>query len=283
MERAVEFDNQGQSLVGILHQPDHEPAERRAVILLHGWAGYRVGPHRIFVKLARGLAERGWYSLRFDFRGRGDSQGDLEQANLASMVSDAGRAVEWLASEIKPAHICLLGICSGALVAMGAPLTHPHLDRLVLWSPPSPREQRPATDSARRRLYLLKTYAAKLLDGATWRKIITLQIRPKTIGKVLLGEGPQGPDDARTEAICLKRLRQFRGRALFIYGSGEPDSKPSLEAYRALCQEMNIHHQFHLIEGSDHSFYSAPWEEEAIATTIDWLDGSTALTIKDAR
>ncbi|GAI17153.1 unnamed protein product, partial [marine sediment metagenome] len=156
----------------------------------------------------------------------------------------------------------------------GVVLANPRVDHLALWSPPSPREQCPTTDTGRRRLFLLKTYAAKLLDRVTWHKIMTLQIRPKTIGKVLLGEGPQGPDDARTEVMCLNRLRQFRGQVLFIYGTNEPDTKPSMAAYRSLCQEVNLPNQFHLVEGSDHSFYSAPWEEEAIATTIDWLEGA---------
>jgi len=269
MERAIQFENQGEHLVGVLHRPDSTAADGRAVIFLGGWAGYRVGPHRIFVKLARSLSEHGQHSLRFDFRGRGDSAGDTEKANLGTMLADAERAVDWMTQEVSPTGFCLLGICSGALIAMGA--ASRGADRLVLWSPPSPREQDSGTRQRGRRLSLLKGYSAKLLEPATWRKMVALRIRPRTIGKVLLGEGAETQDDLATEALCLQRLRRFRGQVLFIFGTGDPEARWSAPFYRSLCEEHGLRHQVHFIEGSDHSFYSHPWEQEAITVTLRWL------------
>ena len=51
VERPVTFES-AERLVGILHEP--EGVRRDAgVVFLHGWASYRIGPHRIFVETAR--------------------------------------------------------------------------------------------------------------------------------------------------------------------------------------------------------------------------------------
>jgi len=268
MEQPITFESQGRRLVGIV-----SPSEKaqRAVVFLGGWAGYRVGPHRIFVKLARRMAASGTTSLRFDFRGRGDSEGAANEATLHTMIQDTEAALAWLDREVPAASVTLIGLCSGASVAMG--VRHPRVDRLILWSPPSPRDQRPAGETHRRRRRLLREYAGKLLQGSTWRKIMTRQVRPRMIASVLLGAGPQGPTDDVTEALCHERLGQFRGRALFVFGSAEPDTKIAEAAYRALCARYGVAAEFHSIPDSDHSFYALPWEEEAMDTTLRWLEG----------
>lgn len=69
----------GENIYGIWHKPciPRNVIQRDiAVVLLHGWAGYRTGPHDMLVKTARMLAENGYHCIRFDFRGKGYSQGD---------------------------------------------------------------------------------------------------------------------------------------------------------------------------------------------------------------
>ena len=74
-ERPIVFYNKGQQLNGILHSPVACAALCPAVVFFHGFTGTKVEPHRIFVKTARELAAIGFYALRFDFRGSGDSEG----------------------------------------------------------------------------------------------------------------------------------------------------------------------------------------------------------------
>ena len=74
-ERALVFDCEGESLVGILSGAGL-PAVR-GVLIVVGGPQYRVGSHRQFALLARHLAEHGVPTLRFDYRGMGDSDGEV--------------------------------------------------------------------------------------------------------------------------------------------------------------------------------------------------------------
>jgi len=73
-EEAVLFGAR-QSLAGIVTEPAIRRGARvtKAVILLNAGIVHRVGPGRIYVKIARALAAMGFVVLRFDFSGLGDS------------------------------------------------------------------------------------------------------------------------------------------------------------------------------------------------------------------
>src|SRR5438045_1954876 len=73
-EEAVLF-GEFRSLVGIVTEPttQHPHLARQAVILLNPGIVHRVGPGRIYVKIARALAKMGFVILRFDLSGIGDS------------------------------------------------------------------------------------------------------------------------------------------------------------------------------------------------------------------
>jgi alpha/beta superfamily hydrolase len=62
------------SLVGIITDPpeaERDP-QRPAIVCLNAGIIHRVGPHRLYVKMARTLAAMGFVVLRFDFSGIGD-------------------------------------------------------------------------------------------------------------------------------------------------------------------------------------------------------------------
>ena len=59
-------------LFGILSRPK-SPSRRPAIVLCNAGAAHHVGPHRLYVALARELAARGYPCLRFDLESLGDS------------------------------------------------------------------------------------------------------------------------------------------------------------------------------------------------------------------
>ncbi len=118
METPIVFESKGQQVVGILHVPEGR-GRFPAALLLHGFTGTRVEPHRMFVKISRALAEHGIASLRFDFRGSGDSAGDFEDMTIRSEVVDSIEAIRFLAQHKRVNSRCLalIGMSMGGAVA----------------------------------------------------------------------------------------------------------------------------------------------------------------------
>lgn len=113
-ERAVSFGSH-RGLAGIVTEPDTSgEGPRRAVILSNVGMHSRIGPFRIWVDFARRLAQQGYYVLRFDLSGTGDSElraGTLRDQELVDL--DMAEASSWLADKLGIEQFVLVGLCSG--------------------------------------------------------------------------------------------------------------------------------------------------------------------------
>lgn len=116
---SVEFENQGQKIFGVVHRPLTDmPCP--AVLMCHGFAGHKIGKNKLYVSLSEKLAELGIASLRFDFRGSGDSEGDFSHMTISGEVGDAVEATEYLieASGIDSSALGIFGRSLGGIVAI---------------------------------------------------------------------------------------------------------------------------------------------------------------------
>lgn len=141
MEQFTQFTVSGQRLYGMLHVPEGErPASGwPSVVMLHGFTGNRLEGHRLFPLFSRYLAARGVASLRFDFRGSGESEGDFSEMTVAREVEDTEAAFAYLRGlpMLDPERVMGLGFSMGGLVAaLAAERVRPH--RLALWAPALP-------------------------------------------------------------------------------------------------------------------------------------------------
>src|SRR5208282_3412974 len=137
IERFVEFPNRtGKTLRGVLHLPGGTPPRPvPGVVLFHGFTGDRMGRHWMFVKCSRALARVGLASLRFDFYGSGESDGEFREMSLRGEITDGRSAVAFLRAqkEIAPQRLGLLGLSLGGAVAAAlAPSVQ--AKAIVLWS-----------------------------------------------------------------------------------------------------------------------------------------------------
>ena len=115
-EEAVLF-GQRQSLVGIITEPPKALQDKTlpAILFLNAGIIHRVGPHRLYVKMARWLASVGFVSLRFDFSGIGDSQAYADDLSVEqSTMNEAQEAMQYLSTTRGMTRFLLIGICSGA-------------------------------------------------------------------------------------------------------------------------------------------------------------------------
>ncbi|MHC4593582.1 MAG: alpha/beta fold hydrolase [Planctomycetota bacterium] len=105
------------SMVGIITDP---PEAKRGhdfpvIILLNAGILHRVGPSRLYVKMARELASRGFAVLRIDFSGIGDSAARNDDLPFEEKwVNEVREVMDFLAETRGAGRFVLMGICSGA-------------------------------------------------------------------------------------------------------------------------------------------------------------------------
>lgn len=115
MERTVVLGERS-ALVGVVTEPRHGAAVGLpGVLFFNAGMLHHIGPHRLWVTMARSLAASGYTCLRFDFSGLGDSgpRQDGLPARLAA-VEEAVEAMDHLGRECGLTRFILVGLCSGA-------------------------------------------------------------------------------------------------------------------------------------------------------------------------
>lgn len=126
----------GEVLAASLESPEAPLAGAPAVLLCHGFSGHKAEDGRLFVRLARALAREGMVSLRFDFRGSGDSDGDFADTTVERQLDDARAALRELAGApgVDGARLAVLGLSMGSVVASLLAGERPDLAAVVLWA-----------------------------------------------------------------------------------------------------------------------------------------------------
>lgn len=122
LENAVVF-GRFQGLIGIVSEgleetrsgSDTGRLDLPGIIVLNTGIIHRVGPGRLTVILARRLAAAGYYVLRCDLSGIGDSKrrGD-DLPPVEAEMADLRDAVDWFQVARGIQRVILMGICSGA-------------------------------------------------------------------------------------------------------------------------------------------------------------------------
>jgi len=119
-ENIVTFGS-NRSLVGVITDPAETPADANRPTFVFSNSGviHRVGPNRIYVKLARDLASLGFRVLRFDLSGIGDSKTRQDNTPYPqSAVEETRQAMDYLATTFGAERFIVSGICSGAGIAL---------------------------------------------------------------------------------------------------------------------------------------------------------------------
>jgi pimeloyl-ACP methyl ester carboxylesterase len=150
------------ALVGIITQPySPPPGEKPAVVILNTGIVHRVGHHRMYVSLARKLAEAGHVVLRFDLSGIGDSeQRNDKLSTIDSSLADIKEALDFLAANRHASRFVLIGLCSGADHAILYAHSDPRVAGLVLMDPSIPPTTRYYVHYILQRLTSLQNWAS---------------------------------------------------------------------------------------------------------------------------
>jgi len=135
MRKAIEIVNkQGNILRGYFDLPTNFFGE--LVIFFHGFTGNKTEHGGMFRDFSRMLSKEGYASLRMDFFGNGESDGEFKDFTYDTLVDDGYAIVEHVKRMENINTITLLGYSmGGALAAYLAPRLCNDIDKLLLWSP----------------------------------------------------------------------------------------------------------------------------------------------------
>lgn len=109
---AIYFKNgRGQKLSGIV-----EGAPSSAgVICCHGMLSIKEGPKH--TQIVSRVAEHGMMALRFDFAGRGESEGEIYDLSYSNQIEDLAAAIEWMGQQ-GVTRVGVFGSSMGGAVAL---------------------------------------------------------------------------------------------------------------------------------------------------------------------
>jgi hypothetical protein len=252
MEKQISLTVAGLRLYGMLHLPEGKPPFP-ALALFHGFGGTRIEPHRLFVKASRWLAREGVASLRLDFRGSGESEGEFQSMTLSGEIQDAQAALAYLRSqpEVNPDRLGVLGLSMGGYVAASVAAQDPALRALVLWAA-----------SARGAGYFPHYVHLNGKGRKEWEATGLMDFGGNVLSSAFLQDGLALPDP-------LPALRSFPGKALVIHG--EADASVPAEEAQFFKKSLGDKAAVYVLKGADHTFNKASWEKEVLETTINWV------------
>lgn len=115
MIKHVEIENKdGFILRGYMHLPENA---KRIVCMFHGFTGNKTEHNGHFRNLSRLLEKQGVASIRMDYHGNGESDGEFYDFNFNDALDDAKRIIAYAKSVEGIEEVCLLGFSFGGGVA----------------------------------------------------------------------------------------------------------------------------------------------------------------------
>lgn len=276
LETVCSMSCEGASLAGILHDVDTKQPTHGVVIVVGG-PQYRVGSHRQFLLLARHLADAGVPTLRFDYRGMGDSEG--EARDFEGIQADIVVAIESMKHRYPLVrHWTLWGLCDAATASAFYAAQEPGVDGLVLLNPWV------RTESGQSRAYIKHYYLKRFFSPAFWKKLLSGRFSWSKSMQDLGGnvQRAYATTDAGGISVIaplperlLVALSRFNGQILFILSGNDLTAKEFEQAveqsaeWQALMQSNKV--QTHRLDEADHTFSRRVWRDEVAATTTIWV------------
>lgn len=301
----IDFENaQGHRLRGVLHEPDPRNARGVCVLLLSPGIKGRVGPHRLYLKLAARLVPMGFHVLRFDYHGLGDSEGELSERTLADMynsiqagryIGDTVAAMDWMQRTHGIERFVGSGLCGGSISALVTAESDRRIECLLGIGLPTVLEGGPenwARILTQQQIESLRgSYLRKLLDPKSWARLLSGKSEYKVIWRILRDRALRRPRTAAADAApakagvdstnprfasaFLSMLRSNRPMLLLFSGADRLHGQfqENFEAHHAERLAPFKHlYEVHVVANANHVLSDRAWVAEALQVASRWLD-----------
>ncbi|MGW4411906.1 alpha/beta hydrolase family protein [Nonomuraea sp. NPDC004702] len=247
-EQRLHLDFDGDSIAMVYASPQHAHA-RNLVLMLHGGpGGQKDGPEGLYSNLARAIGRKGIASLRFDFRGVGESSGHYRDMTISRQVFEY-EAVWTLARSLGFDRVGVIGESYGATIVLRSTVANPNAVCL-LW---------PA-------IYFLDVTFAPFV---TPEKMDIARRDGFTVE-----DGEQLGLGFLEEVFAIENVedgvRHLKAPTLLIHGTadGEVPVRQSERAYELLSEPKRLI----TVEGGDHCLRRSRERDLVSNEVVQWLD-----------
>lgn len=257
MRRLISFPCEGAALAGSL---DVGEGAAQGVLLVIGGSQTRIGSHRMYERLAKGLADKGYACFRYDRRGVGDSAG--ADPGFRGSGPDLKAAAEAFRKEVPGlAGIVGFGLCDGA-TALALHGDAAGLDGLILANPWLVE----AEDGAPAPAAIRAHYRRQLLSWSGLKRLFTGAVNFRKLGGGLGKLFSRRQPDSLSNDVALALLRH-RLPAEMILCTGDntaiaADAEVRAWPYQGLIRATQM------IETDSHTF-ARPGDEAMLLTMVE--------------
>ena len=229
-EQHLEILSDGLKLQAVLNTPDS--SYWPLIVLCHGFLSHKDSSK--YKLLAQIFARESIATVRFDFRGCGESEGLLSESSISRRWRDLQRVIEQsLDLEGFDGRLGLLGSSLGGYLALLEVSGNSDIRCAAVWSTPSH-----LLDLAKR----LPEVSPVEFSQECYEDLLTVELLPR-----------------------LKNVQ----RVLIMHGQEDQQVPPDHAAQ--LYEVLDEPKALHILEGADHRFTASEWREEAIRLTLEWF------------
>ncbi len=254
-------------LLGSLTRPSRSPG-RIGVVLLNAGLVQRAGPDRLYVRLARALAARGFPTLRLDYSGIGDSPARRDRAPIEqARTLETRSALDRLARDEGLEGFVLAGICTGADAAWVAALADERVRGVVLLDGYPYRTVG----------WWIRHYLPRAFRTTSWRGVLRRGLAPPRPLRDPEAGWAGMARDIPPRALMASQLRTLIERgthSYFIYTGGFQDWYNHAGQFRAAFRRVRFHGRVKVdyLPEADHIFRAAASQETLERRLCDWLE-----------
>ena len=131
----IYFGDSESPLFGIYYFPQAGTPRDEGAVLCYPFGQEYLWMHRAYRQLSVLFAKKGFHVLRFDYRGCGDSSGEIETVDFSDWQKDLGQAVDEIRDTGGLRQVSLVGLRMGASLAATVGAISDAVAKLVLWDP----------------------------------------------------------------------------------------------------------------------------------------------------
>ena len=247
MKKALFIDTKKGKIFSVIQKPDYDTKKYPIVLFLHGFTGNHIETHFIFARMANILEKEGIGSIRFDFRGSGNS--DLEFSELttftefedAEIVLNYVKKIDWIDKN----KIGLLGFSMGGVIAsLLAEKNGKEIESICLWAPVLKNKE---------------VFLSKAKEKGDYKDFETWDIGGLSVGKAFF--------ESFLSFEAWEKLKNYKGKVMIIHGTND-ETIPFSHS-----EEISRKFGFELmsIKDGDHTFSSEKWIKELFERTLDFF------------